>query len=46
MIIKPPDKGSCVVVWDHEDYLAEGYKQLNDDSIYESMLMLNVFLNV
>ena len=24
--IKPADKGSCVVVWDREDYLAEGYK--------------------
>ena len=33
-IIKPADKGSCVVLWDHEDYLAEGYKQLNDESIY------------
>ena len=34
IIIKPADKGSCVVVWDREDYLAEGYKQLNDESIY------------
>ena len=34
VIIKPVDKGSCVVVWDHEDYLTEGYKQLNDESIY------------
>ena len=33
-MIKPADKGSCVVVWDREDYLAEGYKQLNDESIY------------
>ena len=34
MVIKPADKGSCVVVWDREDYQAEGYKQLNDESIY------------
>ena len=34
IIIKPVDKVSCVVVWDREDYLAEGYKQLNDESIY------------
>ena len=26
IIIKPADKGSCVVVWDREDYLAEGNK--------------------
>ena len=37
IIIKPADKGSCVVVWDREDYLAEGYKQLNDESIYVNM---------
>lgn len=24
IIIKPADKGSCVVVSDHKDYLAEG----------------------
>ena len=34
IIIKPADKGSCVVVWDREDYLAEGYKQLSDNSTY------------
>ena len=33
-IIKLADKGSCVVVWDREDYLAEGYKQLSDASTY------------
>ena len=26
VIIKPADKGSCVVLWDHEDYLAEAEK--------------------
>ena len=34
IIVKPADKGSCVVVWDREDYLAEGYKQLCDTSTY------------
>ena len=34
IIIKPADKGSCVVVWDREDYLAEGYKQLCGTSTY------------
>ena len=34
VIIKPADKGSCVVVWDRDDYLAEGYKQLSDNSTY------------
>ena len=34
IIIKPADKGSRVVVWDREDYLAEGYKQLSDSSTY------------
>ena len=34
VVIRPADKGSCAVVQDHEDYLAEGYKPLNDNSIY------------
>ena len=34
IIIKLADKGSCVAVWDREDYLAEGYKQLSDSSTY------------
>ena len=34
IIIKPADKGSCIVVWDREDYLAVGYKQLCDTSTY------------
>ena len=27
VIIKPTDKDSCIVIWDQEDYLAEGYRQ-------------------
>ena len=34
IIIKPADKGSCVVVWDRDDYLAEGYSQLSDNNVY------------
>ena len=34
IIIKPADKYSCVVVWYREEYLAEGYTQLNGNSTY------------
>ena len=34
IILKPTDKGSCVVLWDREDYLAEAEKQLQDVDIY------------
>ena len=34
IIIKTADKGSYVVVWDREDYLAKGYKQVCDTSTY------------
>ena len=34
VILKPADTGSCVVVWDREDYLARGYKQLFDEYLY------------
>ena len=37
IVIKKADKGSCVVVWDREDYIAEASKQLNDESVYKSM---------
>ena len=30
------DKGSCVVVWDWGDYIAEADKQLKDSETYES----------
>ena len=35
IIIKPADKGSCVVLWDREYNLAEAEKQLQDVKIYE-----------
>ena len=37
ILIKKADKGSCVVVWDSEGYIAEASKQLNDDSVYKSV---------
>ena len=36
IITKPPDKGSCVVVWDREDYTAGAVRQLKDNETYES----------
>ena len=37
IVIKPADKGSCVVVWDRDDYLAEGYSQLSENNVYTKM---------
>ena len=31
IIIKPADKGSCAVVWDRKDYIAEAFRQLKDN---------------
>ena len=41
IIIKPADKGSCVVIWDREDYLAEGYRELSDHSTYTDIKKFN-----
>ena len=30
VVVKKADKGSCVVVWDHEDYITEAERQLGD----------------
>ena len=35
IIIKPAEKGSCVVLWDRGDYLTEAGKKLQDVDIYE-----------
>ena len=32
--MKSADKGSCVVIWDREDYLKEADRQLSDTKIY------------
>ena len=36
IIIKPADKGSCVVVLDREGYIAEADRQLKDNETYNS----------
>ena len=36
-IIKPPDKGSCVAMWDRADYLAEAENHLTDCSTYKEV---------
>ena len=34
IIIEGADKGAVVIVWDHEDYLKEASKQLEDKEVY------------
>ena len=33
----PLDKGLCVVVRDHEDYIAEAERQLDDVTVYKNV---------
>ena len=37
IVVKKADKGSCVVVWDRDDYLSEAEKQLCDKAIYKDV---------
>ena len=37
IVIKPADKGSAVVLMDREQYLWEGYRQLNDTNYYSKL---------
>ena len=37
IVIKRADKGSCVVVWDRDDYLSEAEKQHYDKAIYKDV---------
>ena len=37
IIIKPADNGSCVVVWDRADYLAEAENHLSDSRTYKEV---------
>lgn len=37
IIIKPADKGSVVVILDRDQYLWEGYRQLNDKNYYTKL---------
>ena len=36
-VIKKTDKGSCVVVWDRNDYIKEAEKQLDDSNVHEAV---------
>ena len=36
-MIKRADKGSCVVVWDRNDYVKEAEIQLSDQNVYKSV---------
>ena len=35
IVTKEADKGSCVVIWDRNDYIAEAEKQLSDEDVYK-----------
>ena len=37
IVIKKADKGSCVVIWDRDDYLAEAERQLKDENVYRNV---------
>ena len=38
IVIKKADKGSCVVAWDRNNYIAEAEKHLNNKSVYKNMI--------
>ena len=37
IVIKRADKGSCVVIWDRNEYLLEAEKQLRDKKVYRDV---------
>ena len=37
VVIKKADRGLCVAVWDHEDYIAEAEGQLRDVTVYKDV---------
>ena len=37
MAIKKGDKGSCVVIWDRNDYITEADKQLSNKDVYKQV---------
>ena len=37
IVIKSAVKGSCVVIWDRQDYLKEADRQLSDNKIYRDV---------
>ena len=44
IVIKPADKGSCVVVWYREDYISKADKQLKNNETYENSSFKDVDL--
>ena len=44
IVIKKADKGSCVVVWDWNNYVAKAEKQLSDEKIYKDINFKNKIL--
>ena len=37
IVVKKADKGSCIVVWDRNDYLREAEKQVKDQNVYRKV---------
>ena len=37
MVIKKADKGSCVVIWDRNDYITEAESQLKNEQVYKKV---------
>lgn len=37
IVIKQADKGGCLVLWDREDYITEGLRQLSDVNFYRAL---------
>ena len=37
IVIRKADKGSCIVVWDRNDYLREAEKQLKGQNMYRKV---------
>ena len=45
IVIKKADKGSCIVVWDRNDYLREAEKLLEDPNVYRKVALKNKILS-
>ena len=41
IVIKKADTGSCIVVWNRNDYLREAEKQLKDQNVYRKVDLKN-----
>ena len=37
IVIKKADKGSCIVIWDRNDYTTETESQLKNKSVYKKV---------